>query len=269
MREPLQSGASNWHRLHVFLSVSRKNLKQTSAVVAKRNRELSNMKKVLFPVVILLMSSMTWAQNVEKKQKPNGEVSMALSAIRLASDLVKYGYAQQSALPLVEALQIMNENPTQPLTAKKEGVPVDTLKTDGKSCNVSLDYAAILASAKEFAEGDDTMLKLIASIEAAGQGSHRGAVNGPSRHYDVVNGECSDTYQVNFIANYLAEVAVSGDGDTDLDLYVYDSNGNLIASDTSYSDDCYVCWVPAWTGRFIIKIVNRGPVYNRYVIMTN
>ena len=227
------------------------------------------MKKILFSAALLLMSSMTWAQEVEKKQELKGEVSSALSAIRLANDLVKYGYAQQSALPLVEALQIMNENPTQPLKADREGTTVDTSKTDGKNCNVSLDYAAILASAKEFAEGDDTMLKLIASIEAEGQGSHRGAVNGPSRHYDSVNGNSTDTYQVNFIANYLAEVAVSGDGDTDLDLYVYDSNGNLIASDTDYSDDCYVCWVPAWTGRFVIKVVNRGPVYNRYVIMTN
>jgi hypothetical protein len=54
-----------------------------------------------------------------------------------------------------------------------------------------------------------------------------------------------------------------------LDLYVYDSNGNLIASDTGYSDDCYVSWVPKWTGRFIVKVVNRGPLYNRYVILTN
>ena len=71
------------------------------------------------------------------------------------------------------------------------------------------------------------------------------------------------------LANFLAEVVVSGDGDTDLDLYVYDSNGNLIAKDDDYTDGCYVRWRPSWTGRFIIKIVNRGPVYNKYVLMTN
>ena len=112
-------------------------------------------------------------------------------------------------------------------------------------------------------------MKLIAQIEEDSKGSHRGAVNGPSKHYDSVNGNSTDTYHISFIADYLAEILVSGDGDTDLDLYVYDSNGNLIASDTDYSDDCYVCWVPAWTGKFIVKIVNRGPLYNRYVIMTN
>ena len=42
-----------------------------------------------------------------------------------------------------------------------------------------------------------------------------------------------------------------------------------LVKDTDYSDDCYVRWVPAWTGRYTIRIVNRGPVYNRFVILTN
>ena len=227
------------------------------------------MKKILLFTVFVFLASFIWAQETEKKSELKGEVSSSLSAIRLANELIKYGYAQQSALPLIEALQIINENPTQPLKADREGATVDTSKSEGKNSKVSMDYATILASAKEFAEGDDTMLKLIASIEAEGKSSHRGAVNGPSRHYDSVKANSTDNYQINFSGNYLAEVYVSGDGDTDLDLYVYDSNGNLIASDTDYTDDCYVCWVPAWTGRFVVKVVNRGAVYNKYVIMTN
>ncbi|GMO11583.1 MAG: hypothetical protein Ta2D_13740 [Rickettsiales bacterium] len=62
---------------------------------------------------------------------------------------------------------------------------------------------------------------------------------------------------------------VSGDGDTDLDLYIYDANGNLIEYDENYSDDCYVSWVPKWTGSYTIRIVNRGRVYNRFIIATN
>ena len=122
---------------------------------------------------------------------------------------------------------------------------------------------------QKFADGDNNLLALIDNIDAEAKGAQRGSVNGPSRHYDAINGQSTDTYQISFIANVLAEILVSGDGDTDLDLYVYDSNGNLIAYDESYSDDCYVRWVPAWTGRFFIKIVNRGPVYNNYVILTN
>ena len=227
------------------------------------------MKKIVFSVVCLLFATTMWAQEIEQKPELKGDVSSSLSALRLATDLVKYGYAQQSALPLVQALQIINENPTQPLKAEREGEKADLTKAEGKSGQVSLDYEKILADAKVFAEGDETLIKLIAQIEEDGKSSHRGAVNGPSKHYDSVNGNSTDTYQVSFIADYLAEIVVSGDGDTDLDLYVYDSNGNLIAKDEDYTDDCYVRWVPKWTGRFIVKIVNRGPVYNRYVILTN
>lgn len=227
------------------------------------------MKKILFSVVALLLTSTLWAQEIEKKQELKGEVSYSLSALRLATDLVKYGYSQQSAMPLAQALQIINENPTQPLKSEREGDKADTSKSEGKTGTISLDYDKILADAKEFAEGDETLLKLIAQIEEDGKGSHRGAVNGPSKTYETVNGNSTDTYQISFVANYLAEIVVSGDGDTDLDLYVYDSNGNLIVKDNDYTDDCYVRWVPAWTGRFIVKIVNRGPVYNRYVLLTN
>jgi len=225
------------------------------------------MKKYLLTAALVLLSSVTWAQKEKKELK--GEASPALSALRLASELVKYGYTQQSALPLLQALQIINENPTQPLKAEREGEDADVSKNDGKKGFVSLDFQKILADAKKFASGDNTVLQLIAQIEAEGSSSHRGAVNGPSKTYETVKGNCTDIYHINFIGEKLAEIAVSGDGDTDLDLYIYDSNGNLIESDEDYTDDCYVCWVPAWTGRFVVKVVNRGPVYNRYVIITN
>lgn len=227
------------------------------------------MKKYVLSFVLMLMTSLSWAQEVEKKPELKGEVSQGVNALKLATDLVKYGYEQQSALPLIQALQIIAENPTQPLKASREGTDVDTNKKDGKKGDVSLDFNEIVTKAKEFADGDETMTALIAQIQEENSGSHRGAVNGPSRTVEYVNGNSVDTYQISFVAGYLAEILVSGDGDTDLDLYVYDGNGNLIAKDSDYSDDCYVSWVPAWTGRFIVKIVNRGPVYNKYVLLTN
>ncbi len=218
----------------------------------------------------LLCASTLSAQTPEPKEELQGNTSPAVSALRLAADLVKYGYGQQSALPLIDALQIISENPTQPLKAEVERTAEGEVSEDaGKNGMVTLDFDTILADAKDFADGNETLLGLLAQIEADNQGSHRGAVNGPSRTYETVRAGDTDTYRVSFVADYLAEILVSGDGDTDLDLYVYDSNGNLIASDTDYTDDCYVRWVPLWTGNFIVKIVNRGRVYNRYVMLTN
>ena len=227
------------------------------------------MKKILFFLSMIAVSFSSMAQTVEDKPEVKGETSESLAAVKLANQVLRYGYENKSTLALLDALQIFSENPTQAFKATKEGETVDESKTDGKKAKVSFDYESVLADAKAFADGDPNLLALIDNIDAEAKGAQRGNINGPSRDYAAVNGKSYINYTASFVANELAEVLVSGDGDTDLDLYVYVSNGNLIASDTDYSDDCYVRWIPAWTGRYTIRIVNRGPVYNRFVILTN
>ncbi len=61
-------------------------------------------------------------------------------------------------------------------------------------------------------------------------------------------------------------VLLSGDGDTDLDLYIYNSSGDLVDSDTDNTDDCVCGWSPSSSSYYTIKIVNRGAVYNAYTI---
>lgn len=227
------------------------------------------MKKILFILSMITVAFSGMAQKVEDKPEVKGETSESLAAVKLANQILRYGYENKSTLALLDALQIFSENPTQALNATKDGAAVDESKNEGKKAKVSFDYDSVLADAKAFADGDPNLLALIDNIDAEAKGAQRGNINGPSRDYAAVNGNSYIDYTASFVANELAEVLVSGDGDTDLDLYVYDSNGNPIASDTDYSDDCYVRWVPAWTGRYTIRIVNRGPVYNRFVILTN
>ena len=227
------------------------------------------MKKIILFMAMIATIVSSVAQTVEEKPEIKGETSESLAAVKLANQLLRYGYENQSTLALLDALQIFSENPTQALNATKHGETVDETKTEGKKTKVSFNYDSVLADAKKFADGDPNLLALIESVDAEAKASSRGNVNGPSRDYAAVYGNSYIDYSASFVADRLAEVLVSGDGDTDLDLYVYDSNGNLIARDNDYTDDCYVRWVPAWTGRYTIRIVNRGPVYNRFVILTN
>ena len=84
--------------------------------------------------------------------------------------------------------------------------------------------------------------------------------------YDHVNSNTTDVWTVTLHRGETFIVEVIGDGDTDLDLYVYDENDNLIDKDIEL-DDHPVCIVsPKWTGTFRIKIKNRGNVYNNYLI---
>ena len=224
------------------------------------------MKKLFLLVCLCSLAFAAFAQ--DEKPESNRPASPEISALQTAAGLAKYGYANYSATALVEAAKIFAETKTQPLDVIAEHGKTETV-TD-KNNPVSFDSGQLLADAKKFAGKDKTILAYIKRVEKSiASGSTRGAVGGPRATKERVLGKDVDSYKVKFWAKELAEVCVSGDGDTDLDLYVYDENGNLIESDTDYTDECAVRWVPAWTGTFIIKIVNRGALYNNYVIWTN
>lgn len=79
----------------------------------------------------------------------------------------------------------------------------------------------------------------------------------------------ADVFVVTFVADEAAAVVVSGDGDTDLDLAVYDEFGHLVAADFGPTDACSATWTPRWTGPFRIVVRNCGAVFNDYGIVTN
>lgn len=83
---------------------------------------------------------------------------------------------------------------------------------------------------------------------------------------EKVKAKTTDVYTKNFYRGETAYIYVKGDGDTDLDLFIYDENGNLIDSDTDLGDTCLCSFTPKWYGKFTIKVKNLGNVYNRYEI---
>jgi hypothetical protein len=72
-----------------------------------------------------------------------------------------------------------------------------------------------------------------------------------------------------YVGGQTARLALVGDGDTDLDIYVYDRFGNLVASGTGLRDREVVSFFPLVTGNYRIEIVNRGGVFNRFALATN
>lgn len=235
------------------------------------------MKRLSFFAIIALCAVMVscnckkeTAQSTEEKAEITQAASQEIGAIRTATELAKYGYEVESASALIEAAQIFVSIQTQELGAEMEAGAQNENETAKQ--DKSLDPKDLLAKAKEFAFDDELLLGMIARVEnkmtAMAEGT-RGAIGGPKEGRGTVYAKDYTYYTQKFWANEIAEILVSGDGDTDLDLYVYDENGNLITSDTDYTDDCYVRFCPKWTGPFRIKIVNRGGVYNNYIILTN
>lgn len=229
------------------------------------------MKKVFLSLLITTCICVNFAYSQEKpagESDKKGEIvapSKEMQTLFLAGQLAKYGYENNSVSALIQAAELylsVGTQAFQPVSSER-GTGEETNKDD----YVSLDPKQILADALALADGDPAYLAMIKKLENTTQ--TRGAVGGPKRGVYSVAAYSTDVFVVKFYANERATVVVSGDGDTDLDLYIYDDNGNLIAKDDDYSDDCIVNWTPRRTGQFTIKVVNRGNVYNQYVIATN
>lgn len=211
----------------------------------------------------MLALSMPMALMAQEKKDASISIPQSENTIRMAAELAKYGYAHNDALSLIQAARLSKQAGLVKADVEKKEEQGEESSAQKKG-NISLDVTKLLADAKAKAAGNGTLLALIDEI-----GTTRGAVGGPKYSSTNVKANGTDVYHISFRAEQTAIVTVIGDGDTDLDLYVYDENGNLIVKDVDYSDDCVVSFVPKWTGVFTIKIVNRGNVYNNYVMRTN
>lgn len=109
---------------------------------------------------------------------------------------------------------------------------------------------------------------MVAIADDVAKAGERGAVSGPGRRRTVVGNRMTDQFRVTFRGGESARVLVSGDGDSDLDLFVYDDNGNLICRDDDSTDDMICGFTPRWTGTFTIRVKNLGAA-NEYVIVHN
>lgn len=207
----------------------------------------------------------TYAQ--ENKAPIEGATNEAIVAFELAGQLLQYGYANESPLALLNGAEIIISINPKDLKVENEQ-RTGSMDNGKKSGKIEFDVKKILADAKGMMNGDKNLLALADNLEKK-IGSSRGATGGASSTTATVYANSYITWNVNFVGGVRACVAVVGDGDTDLDLYIYDQNGNLIAKDDGYSDSCIVEWYPKWTGAFLIKVVNRGSVYNTFGIATN
>ena len=83
----------------------------------------------------------------------------------------------------------------------------------------------------------------------------------------VVPPGTTDIVKAGVIGGDWVTIGLSGDGDTDLDLYVYDPYGRLVGYDNGSTDDCLVRFYALYTGKYTIRVVNRSNVLsNKYVI---
>lgn len=207
-------------------------------------------------------------ENVTMDQDAASDSAVAKAA--LAQELFSHARDSKSAVAALAAAQIMMSLDLKDVEREKEtrdteGAPANLTEEDDTS-EAPADGAAMLAAAREFAAGDSAMMGLIEDVEAEGS---RGRIGGASRTLSRLRAGRTDVFRVPYYGGRLAELAILGDGDADLDLLVTDENGNAICIDRSYSDKLYCAWTPRWDGYFLIAVVNQGRKRNSYYMLTN
>ena len=95
-----------------------------------------------------------------------------------------------------------------------------------------------------------------------------GPVPGPGSAVRRVNANSTMVFNETFRGGELAVVSIAGDGTTDLDLYIYDNNGNLIGRAVGLTDRETISFFPSFTGNYRIEVRNLGNVWNEFAIVT-
>ena len=108
----------------------------------------------------------------------------------------------------------------------------------------------------------------VASAVTAGL-VYGGGVDGPMRSTRIIPGNGTHVHQAIFQGGRQAIVVVSGDGDSDLDLHVYDGNNNVVCEDDDLTDLAMCSWTPNYSSNYRLRIRNVGETANRYWLRTN
>ena len=221
-------------------------------------------------VALLLGSvSVTLAdQSGTNAAQSSAEAGGAVAQLAMAQDLFSYGVAQSDALSVLVAARIAGSVTTEDgareiVQSPREGAD---LPEEGEGADAPADAETMLSVAMDLAGTDAGLIGLIEDARAEGS---RGRVGGAVKQLSRLPAGYRDTFNVGFYGGQLAEIAILGDGDADLDLSVLDENGNTICLDRSFSDQLYCSFTPVWTGNFTIVVDNVGRIRNSYYILTN
>jgi hypothetical protein len=226
-------------------------------------------------LVVAFASGCAMLRDPIEPPKPAGSApadtgSGILEAISLAAQLAASGQQRQSPLALLAAAELLTHVQPRPLGDAAQMAGADATEPTKASSPPALEALALVAAAEAMGRGDPRVAEMATRIRQLASERPRGSTSGargPLVH--SVPRASRHTWRITFNAQQSAMVRVRGDGDTDLDCYVYSSSGRLVALDDDYTDYCALNWVPRQQEQFRIVIINRGNVYNRYAFWTN
>lgn len=221
------------------------------------------------PSLALLLACLATAASAEDIKAPNLKPEIpgtpgAVATLALAQNLYALGLQQKDALTVLTAARLAASVDARPVERKPE--TKDKAARDQPGSARPVDAGAMLATARALAGEDDLLLGLVEDAGAETARTHAGRAATSTSH---LPGGMSDVWTLPFYGDSTAELAILGNGATNLDVLVTDENGNPICADTTASDKIYCDFVPSWNGYFTVTVQNHGAATNAYTLATN
>lgn len=213
--------------------------------------------------------------------KVTAETRSPVEQMALAQQLYAYGLEDEDPMLIIAAARLAAGVPSEEVELETTDIPEpddgtkaeEKAKADAKTAKGSdtppPDLSAMIAKGRELAGDQKSLQAMLDDIEAT---KAKGVVSGPKVHSRAIGPRIRVRYYgrtTTYRGGRRATVSLAGNGATNLDLYVYDENGNLICKSTRGWDRESCAWSPRWTGPFKIYVVNRGYRTNFYKIWTN
>lgn len=216
-------------------------------------------KSALLPALTALTLTATTALTSAGAQDMGNPIQTA----RLSAQLFAEGAANDDALLMITAAKLRKgltlEQADASIAATE--LPESGMETD------PLGWESMLDTAAELAMGDPVLEALIDDVRTS---STKGVATGQVYSISQIGQGGSDKYNpLTFTGGDYADVYVEGRSGADLNLFIYDSQGRLVCSDTDISAIAYCGWRPASTEGFTIVVENKGSGGSGYALMTN
>ena len=209
--------------------------------------------------------------NAGAKAEVESPEATGVEVLALADALVRLGREYESPMLLIAAAELASQvgPPTELAWERQVDHSADDSVRYDAGEQDDMTVGSILDEARTLAGGDASLGVLIDRTAETAQGV-MGRIPGPGSLRGTVSPGGVDSYAgVYFQSRRTAIVSISGDGGSYLELYIYDHNGNLVASGTGPGDQKQAQWTPRITEAFVVQVRNLGNNHNGYVLRTN
>lgn len=212
---------------------------------------------IRFPVAVLALTALACPLAAE----PISPIRTAA----LSAELFAAGVAADDPVLILAAARLRKSiNPAEDAARAPDGASPDGSTSAGEA---PLGWEEMADVAADLAADDAALLGLIEDLRVE---TTKGVITGPVYSIASLAGGRSDTYGgIDFKGGEYAEVYVEAKSSVDLNLTVTDSQGRLVCADTDSSHIAYCGWRPDSTGRFTLKVENKGGAGTGYALMTN